>query len=155
MRTSIDLSPFYRSSIGFDRIFNLLENATGLQAVDDGPSYDIAKTGEDDYRITMAVPGFTPEELEVTQEEHLLVVKGDKRQDDEGVEYLHRGIATRSFSSRFELADHVKALGARLENGMLVIDLRREVPEALKPRRIDIQTEAPAPRAIEQQKKAA
>lgn len=155
MRTSIDLSPLYRSSIGFDRIFDLLENATGLQAVDDGPSYDIAKTGEDDSRITMAVAGFTPEHFEVTQEEHLLVVKGDKKQDDEGVEYLHRAIAPRSFSSRFELADHVKVLGARLENGMLVIDLRREMPEALKPRRIEILTGAPAPRAIEERNKAA
>ena len=159
MRTNIDLSPFYRSSIGFDRVFDLLQNATRLPAVDNWPPYDIARTGEDAYRIVMAVAGFTLDELELTQERNVLVIAGAKAQNDEEVEYLYRGIATRSFTRRFELTDHVRVDGARLENGMLIVDLKRELPEGLKPRRIDVvamESGIPAgPRKIEDQKRAA
>ena len=157
MRT-IDLSPFYRSSVGFDRIFDLLENAARLHAGDSWPPYDIVKTGENSYRITMAVAGFTQDELELTQEQNVFVVNGSKAEDD-GVEYLHRGIG-HAFSRRFELADYVKVVGARIENGILTIELVREVPEELQPRRIEIvagaaqQTFAP-PQSVSEKKKAA
>lgn len=153
MRTNIDFSPFYRSSIGFDRLFGLLENASRLQAIDSWPPYDIAKTGEDAYRITMAVAGFSQDMLEVTQQQNLLVVSG-KSDDDGNAAYLHRGIAGRSFSRQFELADHVHVVGAHLENGILTIDLQRQVPEEMKPRRIAVVTgqagHAAAPQQIEQ-----
>ncbi|MCT7374818.1 Hsp20 family protein [Chelativorans salis] len=155
MRT-FDLSPLYRSSIGFDRILGLLENPARLQTVDNWPPYDIAKTGEDAYRISMAVAGFAQDELEIIQEPNLLVVSGVKAEDDKA-EYLHRGIAGRSFTRRFELADHVKVVGAKLENGMLTIDLERDIPEEMKPRRIDVVTgKTPAAsKQIEGKKQAA
>jgi molecular chaperone IbpA len=137
MRTAFDFSPLYRSSIGFDRVFDLLENASQATAVDNWPPYDIARTGEDAYRITMAVAGFGQDELSITQERNLLLVSGQKPAEDGG-EYLHRGIAGRAFQRRFELADHVKVTGAGLENGLLTIDLKREIPEEMKPRRIEI-----------------
>jgi molecular chaperone IbpA len=155
MRTSFDLSPFYRSSIGFDRVFDLLENATRVQAIDNWPPYDIARTGNDSYRITMAVAGFGQDELEISAQPNLLVVSAEKRAEASG-EYLHRGIATRSFTRRFELADHVKVTGATLVNGLLAIELARELPEAMKPRRIAITS---SPRVemqqISEQKQAA
>lgn len=137
MRTAFDFSPLYRSSIGFDRVFDLLENASQTTAVDNWPPYDIARTGEDAYRITMAVAGFGQDELSITQERNLLLVSGQKSPEDEG-EYLHRGIAGRAFQRRFELADHVKVTGAGLENGLLTVDLKREIPEEMKPRQIEI-----------------
>jgi molecular chaperone IbpA len=137
MRTHFDLSPLYGSSIGFDRIFDLLENASRLRVVDNWPLYDIVKTGEDDYRITMAVAGFTPEELEVTHEPNVLVISGEKSGEDKA-DYLYRGIAGRAFRRRFELADHVKVTSASLANGLLTIDLKRELPEEMKSRRIEI-----------------
>jgi molecular chaperone IbpA len=155
MRTSFDFSPFYRSSVGFDRVFDLLENATRVQAIDNWPPYDIAKTGDDTYRITMAVAGFAQDELEISAQPNLLVVTAEKSNDANG-EYLHRGIATRSFTRRFELADHVKVTGATLVNGLLTIELQREVPEALKPRRIAISSfPAAGTRHITEDKKAA
>ena len=155
MRTSFDFSPFYRSSIGFDRVFDLLESAPRGQAIDNWPPYDIAKTGDDTYRITMAVAGFVQEELEISAQPNLLIVTAQKRAEARG-EYLHRGIAARSFTRRFELADHVKVTGATLVNGLLTIELQREVPEAMKPRRIAISS-APfvATRQINEQSKAA
>jgi molecular chaperone IbpA len=137
MRTELDFSPLYRSSIGFDRVFNLLNNTQRLQAVDTWPHYDIIKAGEDEYRITMAVAGFGRGDLDITQDRNLLVVKGGKAEDQQG-EYLHRGIAARSFERRFELADHVRVEDASLANGLLTVSLRREIPEALKPRKIAI-----------------
>ncbi|CDX22199.1 heat shock chaperone [Mesorhizobium sp. ORS 3324] len=137
MRTSFDFSPLFRSSIGFDRMLNALETASRIETVDNWPPYDIAKTSEDDYRITMAVAGFSEDELAITQEQNMLMVSGQKAGEDKG-EYLHRGIAGRSFQRRFELADHVKVIGASLVNGLLTIDLKREVPEEMKPRRIEI-----------------
>jgi molecular chaperone IbpA len=139
MRTNFDFAPFYRSSIGFDRVFDLLENANRGQMVDNWPPYDIAKTGDDSYRITMAVAGFSQDELAISTQPNLLVVTGEKTADAGG-EYLHRGIASRSFSRRFELADHVKVARANLVNGLLTIDLQREIPEEMKPRRIEIRS---------------
>jgi molecular chaperone IbpA len=137
MRTAFDFSPLYRSSVGFDRVFDLLENASRVTTVDNWPPYDIARTGEEGYRITMAVAGFSQEELSITQEHTMLIVSGQKSGEDAG-EYLHRGIAGRTFQRRFQLADHVKVTDASLENGLLTIDLKREVPEEMKPRRIEI-----------------
>ena len=108
MRTPYDFAPLFRSSVGFDRVFDLLENAARVQAVDNWPPYNIERTGEDQYRITMAVAGFAPDELDLTAQPNLLVVSGQKRADGDTQHYLHRGIATRSFQRRFELADHVK-----------------------------------------------
>ena len=161
MRTAHNLSPLFRSSVGFDRVFDLLENATRVQALDNWPPYDIERAGEDRYRITMAVAGFAPDELELTAQPNLLVV-GGRKQGEEGAQYLYRGIATRSFVRRFELADHVKVTDARLENGLLTIELAREVPEAMRPRRIEVQAWAgealgadERPRQVEHEKKAA
>ncbi|ACE94774.1 probable small heat shock protein (plasmid) [Rhizobium etli CIAT 652] len=137
MRNELDFAPLYRSSIGFDRVFNLLNNAQRLQAIDAWPPYDIVKTGEDDYRIQMAVAGFAEADLEITQERNVLLVKGQKNEAKDG-EYLHRGIAGRTFERRFELADHVRVENASLMNGILSIALKREVPEAMKPRKIAI-----------------
>jgi molecular chaperone IbpA len=138
MRTTYDYSPLFRSSIGFDRVFDLLENATRVQTIDSWPPYDIEKTGDDSYRITLAVAGFSPDELSVTQERNLLVVSGRKSGDNRG-QHLYHGIAARAFERRFELADHVKVAGARFDRGLLTIELVRELPEAMKPRRITIQ----------------
>jgi molecular chaperone IbpA len=155
MRTDFDFTPFYRSSIGFDRVFDLLENATRVQTIDNWPPYDIAKTGDDSYRIQMAIAGFSEDELNITTEPNLLVVTGQKAGGAEG-EYLHRGIANRSFTRRFELADHVKVSRASLVNGLLTLELQREIPEAMKPRRIAIGSASGTtrPQQIEQQKAA-
>jgi len=152
MRSSFDFSPFYRSSIGFDRVFDMLENAARVESIDNWPAYDIAKTGDDSYRIQIAVAGFGQDELDISSQPNLLVVTGEKKAAD-GAEYLHRGIAQRAFKRRFELADHVKVTGANLVNGLLAIDLQREIPEVMKPRRISIGAGSPAPQL--EQKKAA
>ncbi len=141
MATSYDYAPLYRSSIGFDRVFNLLENAQRTRSISDWPPYDIIRTSEDSYQISIAVAGFTRDEIDVTFQSNLLTVTG-KRQETPTEGYLHRGIAARPFEHRFELADHVRVSGAELKNGLLSIDLVREIPEALKPRKIDIQTDA-------------
>jgi molecular chaperone IbpA len=137
MRT-FDFSPLYRSTVGFDRIADMLDRATRVEPMTNWPPYNIEKTGEDQYRITMAVAGFSPDEIELTQHENALIVSGQKHPEPEGVQVLHRGIATRSFKQTFDLADHVKVTGANLENGLLTVELKREVPEELKPRRIAI-----------------
>lgn len=158
MRTTLDLNPLFRSSIGFDRMLNALQAASRVESIDSWPPYDIAKTGEDDYRITMAVAGFSQDELTITQEQNMLLVAGQKANEDNG-EYLHRGIASRAFQRRFELADHVKVTGAGLVNGLLTIDLQREIPDEMKPRRIEIAATKAAPEAkikqIEADKQAA
>ena len=135
--TNFDLSPLYRSTVGFDHVFDLLDQASRVQPAT-WPPYNIERVGEDQYRITMALAGFAPEEIELVQKENTLLVSGQKHPEPEGVEVLHRGIATRAFKQTFNLADHMKVRGANLENGLLTIELKREVPEALKPRRIDI-----------------
>jgi molecular chaperone IbpA len=158
MRTILDFTPLMRSTIGFDRVFNLLESASRLQALDNWPPYDIVKVSDDSYRITMAVAGYKEDELDLSYEPNLLVVTGTKSAN-QGEEYLYRGMADRAFERRFELADYVEVKGAKLENGLLTIDLVRELPEAMKPRRVEIQTgqlprQADMPQ-IENQKKAA
>jgi molecular chaperone IbpA len=145
MRTTLDFAPLYRSSIGFDRMFDLLENASRIQSIDNWPPYDIVKTGEDDYQLTVAVAGFAQDELTITHEPNLLVVAGQKSSEDSG-QYLHRGLTGRNFECRFELADHVKVAGASLVNGLLTLDLQREIPEAMKPRRIEIGTASNTPK---------
>ncbi|TPK10467.1 Hsp20 family protein [Mesorhizobium sp. B2-5-7] len=158
MRTTLDFSPLFRSSIGFDRMLNALEAASRVATIDNWPPYDTAKTGEDDYRITMAVAGFSQDDLTITQEQNMLMVSGQKAGEDNG-QYLHRGLAQRSFQRRFELADHVKVIGASLVNGLLSIDLKREIPEEMKPRKVEIAAGAALPKAetkqIEAEKQAA
>ncbi|MDG4910588.1 Hsp20 family protein [Mesorhizobium sp. WSM4898] len=153
MRTSFDFSPLFRSSIGFDRMLNALETASRIETADNWPPYDIAKSGEDDYRITMALAGFSQDELAITQEQNMLMVSGQKAGEDNG-EYLHRGIAGRAFQRRFELADHVKVVDASLVNGLLTIDLKREIPEEMKPRRIEITADKSSPTAATKKIKA-
>jgi molecular chaperone IbpA len=158
MATSYDYAPLFRSSVGFDRVFNLLENAQRARSISDWPPYDIVKTGDDNYRISIAVAGFVQDDLDITFQSNLLTVTG-KKQETTADGYLHRGIAGRPFEHRFELADHVRVNGANLRNGLLSIDLVREIPEALKPRKISIETEsalaeAAAPAQIEAQKVA-
>jgi molecular chaperone IbpA len=133
----LDFAPLPRSAIGFDRLFDLLDRATGFEPDDGFPLYDIEKTGEDAYRVTLAVPGFAPDEISIESQPNLLVVSG-QRTADWGGQYLHRGLTGRSFERRFDLADFVEVKGARLENGLLTVELRREVPEAMRPRRIEI-----------------
>ncbi|RWK54580.1 Hsp20 family protein [Mesorhizobium sp.] len=156
MRTNLDFTPLFRSSVGFDRVFNMLESASRATTIDNWPPYDIAKVGEDDYRITMAVAGFSQDELTITHQPNMLVVSGSQSGEDNS-EYLYRGIAGRAFERRFELADHVKVAGARLENGLLTVDLKREIPEEMKPRRIAIGGSAAKakPQQIEGEKNAA
>lgn len=140
MTANSNFAPLFRSSVGFDRVFNLLENAQRARSISDWPPYDIAKTGEDTYKITVAVAGFSQDELDLTYQSNLLTIIGRKEEAQQS-EYLHRGIAGRPFEHRFELADHVRVIGAGLENGLLSIELIREVPEAMKPRKISIGTE--------------
>jgi molecular chaperone IbpA len=156
MRNDLDFAPLYRSSIGFDRVFNLLNSAQRLQAIETWPPYDIAKTGDDTYRIDMAVAGFAQTDLDIAQERNVLVVKGQKAESKDG-EYLHRGIAGRSFERKFELADHVRVEDASLADGLLRISLKREIPEAMKPRKIAIgsSSDQPAPLQIEAERQAA
>lgn len=145
MRSAFDFSPLMRSTIGFDRVSRLLDSAARMdEAANSYPPYNIEKSGEDQYRITMAVAGFAPEALDVTVTENMLVITGKAREDKAGVEYLHRGIAARAFERRFELADTIKVVNASFENGLLHIELAREVPEAKKPRQIAIETRAVA-----------
>ncbi len=136
-----DLAPLYRATVGFDRVADLFDRVltqdTGSSTY---PPYNIEKTADDAYRISVAVAGFTDAELTVEQREQELVVSARKAKDETPRTYLHRGIATRAFEKRFQLADHVRVSGAAHEHGMLHIDLVREVPEALKPRRIEINT---------------
>jgi molecular chaperone IbpA len=134
MRT-FDFSPLYRSTVGFDRLFDALDGAASRP---EWPPYDIEKKSEHQYLITLAVAGFAPEDIELTQHGTTLLVSGQKKGADKGRDMLHQGIASRSFKLTFNLADHVKVVGASLENGLLAVDLAREVPEQLKPRRIPI-----------------
>jgi molecular chaperone IbpA len=135
-----DFSPLFRSTIGFDRLVRLVDRDDTVPSY---PPYNIEKTGEDSYRVTLAVAGFSPEEIDVTVHENSLLVTGKAKKEEENVRYLHRGIARRAFERRFSLADHIKIVGAKLVNGMLHVDLAREVPEEMKPRKIAIVTEQP------------
>jgi molecular chaperone IbpA len=141
---TFDFSPFYRSTIGFDRMAQFLENASRVHDVDNGyPPYNIESVGEDHYRVTIAVAGFTQDELEIEVRENVLYVSGHKADETDNRQYLHRGIAGRAFKRQFRLADHVKVEDAALDNGLLTVDLVREVPEAMKPRTIPISAGAP------------
>lgn len=148
---SYDLSPLFRSTVGFDRMTRLLE--TALKADDQAhayPPYNIEKVSDDAYRITMAVAGFGPEDIEVTSQEQSIVIAGKARKEQESAQFLYRGIAGRAFERRFQLADHIKVTGASLENGLLHVDLVREIPEAMKPRTIRIETGSGRAQTIEQ-----
>ena len=134
-----DFTPMLRHSVGFDRIHRLLE-AANTRADATYPPYNIETDGEDAYRISVAVAGFTRNELDLTLDNEELAIAGNEENGMESISYLHRGIAGRSFNLKFSLADHVKVVGANLENGVLVVDLEREVPEELKPRKISIET---------------
>jgi molecular chaperone IbpA len=142
MRTAFDFTPYRRSMVGFDRVFDVLESATrGDLTEANYPPYDIERLGDDAYRITLAVAGFTDDEIELTAQQNLLVVSGRKAEtveDDGQTRFIHRGIATRAFERRFQLADFVQVKGANLANGLLSVDLVREVPEAMKPRKVSI-----------------
>jgi len=133
---SFDLSPLFRSTIGFDRLARLADAATRVDA--SYPPYNIEITGENAYRLTMAVAGFGSDDLEVTVKENALLVDGKAKKEDDKTRYLHRGIARRAFERRFQLADHIKVVGASLDNGLLHVDLARELPETMKPRKIEI-----------------
>jgi len=153
MRT-FDLTPLFRSSVGFDHLSRMLDAA---QRLDDNavsyPPYNIEKLGDDDYRITMAVAGFGEGDLDITTHDHTLIISGKANRDEGQVQYLHRGIAGRSFERRFELADFIRVEGAALANGLLHVDLKREVPEQMKPRTIKIENQ-PQPKVIEGNKAA-
>src|ERR1043166_153967 len=133
----LDFTPYRRTTVGFDRLFDLLERQARLQGGDNYPPFNIERTSENSYRITLAVAGFRPEDLDITAQQNLLVVQGRKREEEQR-EYLHLGIANRSFERRFELADFVRVDNADLVDGLLVIDLVREVPEAMRPKKIQV-----------------
>ena len=134
-----DLAPLYRSTVGFDRLFAALDGYVAAEQAPTYPPYNIERTGETTYRVTVAVAGFTDADLSIEVKENALTIKGERKPvQDKAVEVLHQGIAARAFERRFQLADHVQVTGAALENGLLHVDLVREIPEAKKPRRIEI-----------------
>lgn len=142
---AIDFSPLFRSAIGFDRLARLMDNARNVPDATGYPPYNIEKTGEDSYVLTMAVAGFSEADIEITAQENTLTIAGKPQpQPEDGRRFLHRGIAGRAFERRFVLADHIAVTGADLANGLLHVALKHVVPEALKPRRIPVQTGRPA-----------
>lgn len=157
MRT-FDFTPLFRTAVGFERLPSLMDTALRMsETVDSYPPYDIEKTGENSYRIAIAVAGFAPEDLDVEVKEGVLTVKASKQAEngaDERTAYLHRGIARRAFERRFQLAEHVAVKDARLENGLLSIDLERELPEEMKPRKIAISAKPFEGKAVEHKKAA-
>lgn len=144
MRSAFDFAPYRRSTVGFDRLFDMLENGGVGNGGENYPPFDLRKTGENDYQIDLAVAGFKPEEIDITAQQNVLIVSGRKKEESEGdsslgaADYIYRGIATRSFERRFALADHIQVKGADLKDGLLSIDLHREIPEAMKPRKINV-----------------
>jgi molecular chaperone IbpA len=139
MRSSFDFSPYRRSTVGFDRLFDFLENNGRAEPTDNYPPYDIEKLSDDSYRITLAVAGFSSSDIDITARQNMLVVTGRKAENrNKDGNYLHMGIATRAFERRFELADFVRVEKADMKDGLLSIELLREIPEAMKPRKIDI-----------------
>ena len=139
--TTFDFSPLYRTSVGFDRLANLLASAKRLEQGNSYPPYNIQSTAENQYQITMAIAGFSEADLDISSEQNTLTVSGNRDQDEkDDSNFLYRGIATRSFQRKFNLADHVRVTGAELEHGLLHIYLERELPEAMKPRTIEINT---------------
>lgn len=156
---NIDLTPIYRTMVGFDRVANMMDSASRLDGSQGYPPYNIEKTGDNDFRIELAVAGFSEDTLDIETKEGLLTVTGktSATEDGEKREFLHRGIAERSFIRRFQLADHVIVKGAELQNGLLRIDLQRELPETMKPRKIAIgeKSQAQKPKVIEGNKNVA
>ena len=137
--TTFDFSPLFRTSVGFDRMASMLNSASRVEQSGGYPPYNIKSLDENNYQITMAVAGFSESDLDITSEQNVLTISGKRGDDGEDAgTYLHRGIANRSFERRFNLADHVKVTGASLENGLLHITLEREIPEAMRPRKIEI-----------------
>jgi molecular chaperone IbpA len=148
----VDFSPLYRSTVGFDRLLTMLDSLAQPDQTQSYPPYNIERTGETTYRITMAIAGFDETEISIEAREHALTVKGEKAEEDDAgnSEFLYRGIAKRAFERRFQLAEHVEVSGASLRNGLLHIDLVREIPEAMKPRKIAISNETGSkPKQIE------
>ena len=145
----IDLSPYRRSTVGFDRLFNLLETGNVADAAEGYPPFDIIRESEDSYRITLAVAGFRPDEIEIVAQQNQLSVSGKKADEKADAQYIHRGIATRSFDRRFQLADFVEVRSANFQDGLLSVSLQRVVPEAMKPRKIEIGQGSSAPKQIE------
>ena len=140
----VDFSPLYRSTVGFDRLFTMLDSLAQPENGQSYPPYNIERTAEDAYRISMAVAGFSEDDISIEAHRNVLTVKGEKAEEQsEDRQFLHRGIAARAFERRFQLADHVEVQGAELKNGLLHIDLKRNIPEEMKPRRIEI-ANAPA-----------
>ena len=136
---SFDLSPLYRSTVGFDRLFSLLDQVAGVESAPSYPPYNIERTGENAYRVTLAVAGFTEADLSIESKQNTLTIRGEKQKvAEQAGEMLYQGIAARAFERRFELADHVEVKSASLANGLLHVDLVREIPEQFKPRRIAI-----------------
>ena len=140
MRSAFDFAPYRRSTVGFDRLFDMLENSSLGQGGENYPPFDLIKLGDNDYRIELAVAGFKPDELDITAQENVLIVSGRKKDeaDEQASNYIYRGIATRSFEHRFALADHIQVKGADMRDGLLAIELVREIPEAMKPKKISI-----------------
>jgi molecular chaperone IbpA len=140
MRSAFDFAPYRRSTVGFDRLFDMLENSSVGQGQENYPPFDLIKEGENEYRIQLAVAGFKPDEIDITAQQNVLIVSGRKSDDaeDKGPDFIYRGIANRSFERRFALADHIQVRNADLSDGLLSIELVREIPEAMKPRKINI-----------------
>lgn len=147
----VDFSPLYRSTVGFDRLFGMLDSLGQPESGQTYPPYNIERTGEDSYRISMAVAGFSEDDIAIEAHRNVLTVKGERKDEPsgEGTELLYRGIASRAFERRFQLADHVDVLGAALKNGLLHIDLKRNIPEELKPRKIAIKAAPEKAKQIE------
>ena len=140
MRSAFDFAPFRRSTVGFDRLFDMLENSSASQAQENYPPFDLIKKGDNDYCIQLAVAGFARDEIDITSQQNQLIVTGRKsdESDQKDGDFIYRGIANRSFERRFALADHIQVKGADLKDGLLSIELVREIPEAMKPRKINI-----------------
>ena len=147
----VDFSPLYRSTVGFDRLFTMLDTLGQPESGTTYPPYNIEKTGDNAYRISVAVAGFSEDEISIEAHRNVLTIKGERKEetDEEGKEVLYRGIAARAFERRFQLADHVDVEGAALKNGLLFVDLKRNIPEELKPRKIEITSTPAKARQIE------
>ncbi len=154
MRSAFDFAPFRRSSVGFDRLFDMLENSPAGTQADNYPPFDLLKVDDHAFRVDLAVAGFKRNEIDITAHQNVLIIRGQKAEED-GQGYVHRGIATRAFERRFALADHIQVTGAELADGMLRVSLVREVPEAMKPRRIEIGGEEQGAIEVDAQRQAA
>lgn len=158
MRSAFDFAPYRRSTVGFDRLFDMLENSSfGQNQQENYPPFDLIKEGDNQFRIELAVAGFRPDEIDVTAQQNVLIVSGRKNEESEqrDSDYVYRGIANRSFERRFALADHIQVRGAGLKDGLLSIELVREIPEAMKPRKIEVGSSAKERSAISHAEKPA